>query len=200
MANSRSKAQQLADGGSGPGYGLPDKVAPLPRQWQLPPPQAPAPRRRGDVQYFHSKPAGAGNSQQAKPSRWMERFVLLGLWLLVMLTAVAIGLRMLDPGAGTATPTEAQVRVHAFADAADVIRSAAPAAARSGETDAFDDIVSLPEPLPVPPSTPSTMLLTLSPTLALEHPAAPVRADVARRASREPVCADAIRAMQLCPD
>ena len=142
-------------------------------------------------------PAGAGNLQQAKSSRWMERLVLLGLWLLVMLTAVAIGLRMLDLGAGTATLAAAQARAHASADAADVMRSAAPVAARYGESDAFDDIVPPPEPLPVPPST---MLLTLSPTLALEPPAAPVPADVARRARREPVCADAIRAMQLCPD
>jgi hypothetical protein len=197
MADSQSNAAQPTDGGSGRGYALPDKAAPLPRQWQLPPPQALVARGPGNAQHLFSTSTAAGNWQQARPSRWMDRALLLGLWLLVMLTAIAIGLRMLDLSAMTASPAEPQARAHALADAAEATHSVARAAARLGASDAFDKIVPLPEPLPVPPSTTQ---LTLSPTLAIDHPTAPVPADVVTPASREPACADALRAMQLCPN
>lgn len=141
MANIHSNAAHPAVGGSGHGYSLPNTAAPLPRQWQLPQPQLPVLRNQVALQHFYPEPAGAGKWQQAKSSRWMERAVLLGLWLLVMLTAIAIGLRMLDLTVMTATPAEAPARAHAFANAANVMRSAALTAAQPEDSDLFDTII-----------------------------------------------------------
>jgi hypothetical protein len=203
MADSHSNAEQPASPRSSPGYGLPNKAAPLPRQWQLPQPQTPVPRSQGSMQHLYPGPAGAGDWRQAMPSRRMERAILLGLWLLVMLAAIAIGLRMFDLSTITAPLAEPPARAPVPADAANAMRSAPLAAARPDDSDPFDDIVApvppppLPESLPAPPPMPATRL-TPAATLAIERPSTPRAA--ARRASREPVCADAIRAMQLCPD
>lgn len=203
MANIQSNAAQPAGVGSGPDYSVPNKVALLPRQWQLPP-QVPAPRNQLALQHLYPGPAGDGNWQPATSSRWMERAVLLGLWLLVMLTAIAIGLRMLDLSTTTATPAEASAPAHASAAAADVMRSTALTAASPDDSDPFDDIIPAPPaerlPLPVPPAPAPTTRLTPATMLAIKHPAAPLPAAVAQRANREPECADAIRAMQLCQD
>jgi hypothetical protein len=205
MADSHSNAEQPAGSGSGPGYGLPNKASPLPRQWQLPPPQSPVPRSQGGKQHFYPGPPGAGNWRQATSSRRMERAILLGLWLLVMLAAIAIGLRMLDLSAIAAPQAELPARAQASVDVANAMRSAALAAARAGDSDPFDNIdptplpPPLPEPLPAPTPMPAARLIPAA-TLGIERPAAPLPAAPARRPNREPACADAIRAMQLCPD
>ena len=157
------------------------------------------------MQHFYPGPPGAGNWGQATSSRRMERAILLGLWLLVMLAAIAIGLRMLDLSAIAAPHVELAARAHASVDVANAVRNAALAAARPGDRDPFDDAgpapptPPLPEHLPTPTPIPAARLIPAA-TLAIERPAAPLPAAAARRPNREPVCADAIRAMQLCPD
>jgi hypothetical protein len=208
MADVHSNAGQPAGARSSPGYNLPNKATPLPRQWQLPQPQKPVPRSQGSMQHFYPESPGAGDWRQAVPSRRMERATLLGLWLLVMLAAIAIGLRMFDLSTIAAPPAEPPARAPVSADAAHAMRSAALATARPDDSDPFDDIAPLPpqplpEHLPAPPPMPAPPMpatrLTPAATLAIERPATPQPA-ATRRASREPVCADAIRAMQLCPD
>ena len=218
--SSHSDAEKSVAGGPGPGYGLPNKAAPLPRQWQMPPPQGPLPHGRNGMQHFYPGPAGAGGWRPAPPRR-MERAILLGLWLLVMLAAVAIGMRMLDLSAVAAPPVHTPPRPLASDDAANAIttmRSGVLAAARSRESDPFDDAppdlspapAPLPEPVPVPEPLPALTEAPARPAptapaapaaaLAVERPAAPPPALAAPQASRGPVCADALRAMQLCPD
>jgi hypothetical protein len=178
----------------------------------MPPPQAPLPHGRNGTQHFYPGPAGAGNWRPAPPRR-MERATLLGLWLLVMLAAVAIGMRMLDLTAVAAPPVHTPPRPLASDDAADAIttintvRSAVLAAARSRESDPFDNAppvlspIPAPVPEPVPEEQPATAARPTPATpLAVEPPAAPPPALAASQASRGPACADALRAMQLCPD
>jgi hypothetical protein len=177
----------------------------LPRQWQLPQPQTPVPRSQGSIKQFYPGPAGGGNWRQPRRSRRMERAILFGLWLLVMLTAIAIGLRMFDLSGTPAAPTEPLARLPVSDEAVNAMRSAIMAARRPEDSDPFDDIVPAPaqlEPAPTPTIPPPMPARRLTPaaTLAIEPPAAALPVAVAGRASREPVCADAIRAMQLCPD
>jgi hypothetical protein len=158
----------------------------MPRDWQLLPPQLPVPRNQVALQHFYPGPAGVRNRQQTTSSRWMERAVLLGLWLLVMLTAIAIaiaiaiGMRMLDLSVMPATPAEAPARTHASADAAKVMRSAALTAARPEDSDPFDNIIAAPPPerLPVPAVPPTR--LTPATALEIKHSAAPLLVAVAQ--------------------
>jgi hypothetical protein len=222
MSDSHSNAEQPAGSGSRSGYGLPNKAAPLPRQWQLPRPQTPVPRSQAGVQHLYPGLTGAGTWQKAAPSRRMERAILLGLWFLVMLAAIAIGLRILDLSTSKAPPGEPASLPLSSADAATAMRSAALVAARNRGVDPFDDPfedrvpLSLPEPLPARPPSPTRLStpaplsaeapsrpvarLSAADTLTVERPVAATPADPARKASSSPVCADALRAMQLCPD
>jgi hypothetical protein len=223
MSDSHSDAEKSA----GPGYGLPNKAAPLPRQWQMPPPQTPmpVPRSQTGLQHFYPGSSGPLDWHQAPPRR-MERAILVGVWLLVMLAAIAIGLRMLDLSAMQAPSAETPARPLASEAAANAMRSAVLAAARPRDSDPFDDAASdlppplapLPEPLPVPPPTPAlkdtpprpAARLTPAATLTAARAAAPAPAPAVapappppvpvRQASGGPPCPDALRAMQLCPD
>jgi hypothetical protein len=132
MADSHPKQEQPAGSASARGYALPNQASPLPRQWQLPTPQSPpSPQSRAPsgIQHFYPGPAGAGDWRQAAPPRRMERAILLGLWLLVMLAAIATGLSMLDRSAMTPTPTPTPAARPLTSDDAEAMRRAALAAA-----------------------------------------------------------------------
>lgn len=180
----------------------------------MPPPQGPLPHGRNGMQYFYPGPADAGNWRPAPPRR-IESAILLGLWLLVMLAAVAIGMRMLDLSAVAAPPVQAPPRPLASDDAADSINTintvrSAVLAARPRESDPFDDAPPdlspapppVPEPVPAQQPVMAARPVPIAPAaaLAVEPPAAPLPAPAAPQASRGPVCDDALRAMQLCPD
>lgn len=212
MSDSNTYAGPAAGGAPKRGYGLPNQAAPLPRQWQL---QLP-PAARGQVsvqQQFHPYAMDAADWQLPSVLR-TERAMLVGLWLLVMLTAIAIGLRLLDLSALTVTPSDLPHRSAAFASDA-----AALAADSMDEDPMFDD------PLPVqPPARLSAPPSSLSPRpppqaqapMAAPVPAARPRIGLAAAAmlsadrpylAPPPVfahgasasCPDALRAMQLCP-
>lgn len=165
-----------SDPGPAAGYGLPNQAAPLPRQWQLQRGMAPLPPRANASvqQQFHPGAAGAADWCSAAATRPTERAILIGLWLLVMLAAVVVGLRFLDLSALTVTPTDLAVRPAAAAAAADAARAAAYAAVLANDDPMFDDPV--PVAAPVPPA----------PVVIVQagHPG--------------DACPHALRAMQLC--
>ena len=219
MADSHPKQEQPAGSASARGYALPNQASPLPRQWQLPTPQSPpSPQSRAPsgIQHFYQGPAGAGDWRQAAPPRRMERAILLGLWLLVMLAAIATGLSMLDRSAMTPTPTPTPAARPLTSDDAEAMRRAALAAA-AGERDPFDEpLPAQPVPAASEPAARPVTRLAAAPKLSLEEPVAapaPPAAAIAPAASTAsaapaastpppspaPACADALRAMQLCP-
>lgn len=211
MSDNPPNAEQPASSGPGPGYGLPNQAVPLPRQWQwqwqLPPPQPTTALRSQSSMHFYPGPAVAGSWQQTGASRRMERAILFGLWLLVMLAAIAIGLRLLDLSALGGTVADPSAQPFASADSANAMRSAALAVAISTDVDPFDEPAPafLPEPPPAAPvpteasARPAARLISAA-TLADERPVAPSAVALARPAGSGPVCADALWAMQLCPD
>ena len=134
-----------SDPGPAAGYGLPNQAAPLPRQWQLQRGMAPLPPRANASiqQQFHLGPAGAADWRPAAATRPTERVILVGIWLLAMLAAVAVGLRFLDLSALTVTPTDLAVRPSAAA--------AAYAAVPANDDPMFDDPASVAAPAPPAP-------------------------------------------------
>lgn len=218
MSDNRFHAVQPTDGEPGAGYGLRNKAVPSPRQWQMPPPQVPVPRSQPGTPYFHPGSVCARSGLPAASPRRMERAILLCLWLLVMVAAITIGLRWLDLSALRA-PVEPVTRPLASAEADDKMRSAALAAARARAIDLFDEPSSTPLANPVsdaPPAsqqprrpTPTEALseapsgptarLTPANALSVERPSADPRAATAWEPGSSPGCADALRAMKLCP-
>ena len=93
MSDSNTNAGPAAGGTPRRGYALPDQAAPLPRQWQMQRQMGPLPTPgQGSVQHFRLNAEGAADWRPPPSARRMERAILVGLWLLVMLTAIVIGL------------------------------------------------------------------------------------------------------------
>jgi hypothetical protein len=219
MTNSNAHPQGGANDPGTDGYRPSNRVDPLPRQWQQRLRQ-PAPARA----FVHETlyPASAG-AWQPKPARRTEFSALLGLWLLVVLAAVAIALRFLDlssvsagprpleRGAVGAEPTEPPARMTPY-----LIRSVAES------DDPFDDpapastTIATPAmpAAPVPPRAAaaeiaaSAPMLTRAPatgeTLSAQAPS-PVALPVAAArpsaaATPSSACPEALRAMQLCAE
>lgn len=196
----------MAEGGDGRGYGLPDRAAPLPRQWQRQQRQLPPQPASGNAtvhQRFHPVAAGTADwrTPTPTPARRTERAILVGLWLLVMLTAVAIGLRLLDLSAVTVKPVDLSARP-AVSGASDAARAAAYAAVMDDPL--FDD------PVPAPPRKPPAdasvaaarpgVGLAAAATLSPEKMENPAPAVSAQPAVAGAPCPDALRAMQLCTE
>lgn len=215
MADSFPDADPAAGGAARPGYALPNQAAPLPRQWQMQQLRTPPARGNRSVQHFMPGAPGAGDWRPAKPTARTERAILTGLWLLVMLTAIAIGLRLLDLSAVSSGAAEPPVRPEAAADVASAARAAAYAAVRAHEDDPFDDPrpaalaapmpAALPAIVPVPAPVATTrpgVGLALASTLSAERPAkaAPAPAAPALPAGPSAACPEALRAMQLCTE
>ena len=201
MSDSNSDAGQLAGTVPRPSYGLPNQATPLPRQWQRGPAPQPASSRASVQQQFHPGAVQAAGWQLPTPVRRSERAILVALWLLVMLTAVAIGLRLLDLSALTVRPAELAAQ-HVASGAADTARAAVYAAVMDDPL--FDD------PVPGPPSMPLAQAplavarpsvgLTAAAALSPARPDKPAPAVIAKAASPRGACADALRAMQLCAE
>jgi hypothetical protein len=214
MSDRNSDPGPAAGNAPGSGYGLPNQTAPLPRQWQLQRGMAPLPPRANAnasvQQQFYPAAAGAADWRPTPATRPTERAILVGLWLLVMLTAVAIGLRFLDLSALTVTPTDLAVRpAAAAAAAADAGRAAAYAAVLANDDPMFDDPVPAAAPLPPAPvpvrlAAPTAARpgvgLAASAALAPEKPAKPAPAVIAQAGRPGDACPDALRAMQLCSE
>jgi hypothetical protein len=215
MSDRNSDPGPAAGNAPGAGYGLPNQAAPLPRQWQLQRGMVPLPPRAnaGVQQQFYPVAAGPADWRPAPATRPTERAILVGLWLLVMLTAVAIGLRFLDLSALTVTPTDLAVRPAAAAGAADAARAAAYAAILANDDPMFDDPVPAPAPLPAAAPLPPAPVrlaapaaarpgvgLAASAALAPEKPAKPAPAVIAQAGRPADACPDALRAMQLCSE
>jgi hypothetical protein len=209
MSDRNSNPGPAAGNAPGSGYGLPNQAAPLPRQWQLQRGMAPLPpRANASVQQQFYPAAGVADWRPAPATRPTERAILVGLWLLVMLTAVAIGLRFLDLSALTVTPTDLAVRPAAAAGAADAARAAAYAAILANDDPMFDDPV--PAAAPLPPPAPVRLAapvaarpgvgLAAAAALAPEKPAKPAPAVIAQTGRPGDACPDALRAMQLCSE
>lgn len=167
----------------------------------------------GQALYPKVVPASAGRH---KPQgRWRDYGILLGIWLLVVLAAGGIGIRMLDLSAGADRPD-----AYGRASAAPATRAGPPALSGSrpvAEEDPFDD----PPPALPPPALPAALpnptasaaaALQLSSDIAFRAqqtanpanapvvaPDAPARPAGAREKSPAPAaCAPALSAMQLC--
>jgi hypothetical protein len=209
MSDRNSDPGPAAGNAPGSGYGLPNQAAPLPRQWQLQRGMAPLPPRANASvqQQFYPAAAGAADWRPAPATRPTERAILVGLWLLVMLTAVAIGLRFLDLSALTVTPTDLAVRPAAAAGAADAARAAAYAAILANDDPMFDDPVPAAAPLPPAPVRLAAPVaarpgvgLAAAAALAPEKPAKPAPAVIAQAGHPGAACPDALRAMHLCSE
>lgn len=215
MADSFPDADPAAGGAARPGYGLPNQAAPLPRQWQMQQLRTPPARGKLSVQQFTPGAPGTGDWRPATATARTERAILIGLWLLVMLTAIAIGLRLLDLSAVSSGAAEPPVRPDAAADVASAARAAAYAAVRAHEDDPFDDpppaalTAPMPAALPanVPVPAPAAAVrpgvgLALASTLSAERPvkAALAPAAPASSAGSAAACPEALRAMQLCTE
>ena len=219
MADSFPDADPAGGGAARPGYGLPNQAAPLPRQWQMQQLRTPPARGNRSVQHFVPGAPDAGDWRPATATARTERAILIGLWLLVMLTAIAIGLRLLDLSAVSPGAAEPPVRPDAAADVASAARAAAYAAVRAHEDDPFDDpppaVLATPGPTALPPSVPAAapaatpaatprpgVGLALASTLSVQRPvpAAPVPAAPALPAGAAAACPEALRAMQLCTE
>ncbi len=203
MSDSNSDAGRVAGGGARPVYGLPNQAVPLPRQWQQQRGLAPQPASANATvhQQFHPGAVGAADWQMPTPVRRTERAILVVLWLLVMLTAVAIGLRLLDLSAVNVRPVDLAARP-AASGAADAARAAAYAAVMDDPL--FDDPVPAPpqKPLaeaPVAAARPGVGLAAAA-TLSPAKPENPVPAVIAQTALPGAACPDALRAMQLCTE
>lgn len=179
--------------------------------------QSRMPPARGNrsVQHFMPGAPGASDWRPATPTARTERAILIGLWLLVMLTAIAIGLRLLDLSAVSSGAAEPPVRPDAAAGVASAARMAAYAAVRAHEDDPFDDpapaALAAPMPAALPANVPAPALvasarggvgLALASTLSAERPAkaAPAPAAPSLPAGPATACPEALRAMQLCPE
>ena len=179
--------------------------------------RTPPARGNRSVQHFQPAAPGAGDWRPATPTARTERAILIGLWLLVMLTAIAIGLRLLDLSAVSPGAAEPPARPDAAADVASAARAAAYAAVRAHEDDPFDDPspavqvepmpaalpANVPAPLPAPVAAARPGVgLALASTLSTERPtkAAPAPAAAVSPAGPVAACPDALRAMQLCTE
>lgn len=206
MSDSNSNTGQAAGGVPGSGYGLPNQSAPLPRQWQqrgLAP--QPAIGKAGVEQQFHPGAVRAADWQLPMAGRTSERAILVGLWLLVMLVALAIGLRLLDLSALTVRPADLAARPVA-AGAADAARAAAYAAVMDDPL--FDDPVPAPASMPLTEAPIAAPIAAARPGVGLAAAAAlspakpdkPAPAVIAQTARPGDACPDALRAMQLCAE
>ena len=212
MADSFPDADPAGGGAARPGYGLPNQAAPLPRQWQMQQLRTPPAQGNRSVQHFvpGAPDAGDWRPPTATATARTERAILIGLWLLVMLTAIAIGLRLLDLSAVSPGAAEPPVRPDAAADVASAARAAAYAAVRAHEDDPFDDPppagLATPGPTVLPASVPAAapaatprpgVGLALASTLSVQSP---VPAAPALPAGAAAACPEALRAMQLCTE
>jgi hypothetical protein len=117
----------------------------------------------GQASYLQAFPASAGSAGWRKPRRrWREYGILLGLWLLVLLAAGVIGIRVLDLDAGPAKPDN-----YGRVSATPATPARPPALAPSklaADDDPFDDPVpALP---PVAAATPATIATPTATTAA----------------------------------
>lgn len=202
-------------GGSAPrrGYGLPDQAAPLPRQWQMQrqPAAQPAHVQAGVLQQFHPTAVGAADWRLPPPGRRIDRAMLAGLWLLVMLAAIAIGLRLLDLSALSVAPSDLTQRPVAASGPNPALQAAAHAAAAVDDDPLFDD------PPPMPPPVAAPLALLEAPAVALPVAEAPPEVgpavsanlfaelpQLAAPAAITPgggaACPDALRALGLCSE
>lgn len=207
MADSNTDAGPAASGASRRGYSLPHQAAPLLRQWQMQlHPVVPSARGQArSQQQFHPEEVDAADSRLPPPVRRSERTMRIGLWLLVMLAVIAIGLRLLDLSAVTVPASGLAQRPAAFAS--DLAARAAALTASMEKDPLFDDpqpsppvarLASPPPPTPTP--TPVARLgvgLTAAAALSAQSQELPAPVVMAHRAS--PACSEALRAMQLCP-
>lgn len=127
----------------------------------------------GRTPYPQAFPASGGWPK--RQGRWREYGILLGLWLLVMLVAVAIGFRALDLSVEAARPDE-----YGRPSAATPTRTSAPAlpASRLAEDDdPFDDpLPGLPQAPAAKPAAISTATTTAAAALQLSADIAAIRA------------------------
>ena len=161
---------------------------------------------QGQALYPHAFPAAAG--WRKREDRWRDYGILLGLWVLVLLVAVAVGVRALERSAGAAGP---DVFPRAATTPASRASPAAFAISRlTADDDPFDDsLPSLPQAtaparMPAPAETATAVAST------------PVSSDIAAARAQQPAtvsgglalvpaaapmpeaCLPALSAMQLC--
>jgi hypothetical protein len=156
-------------------------------------------------------------SRHKPQGRWRDYGTLLGIWLLVVLVAGVIGIRMLDLSAGANRPD-----VYGRASATPATRAGPPALSASrpvAEEDPFDDPpLGLSPPPPAPPAALSNPTASAAAALQLSSdiafrtqqtanpasapvvaPHVPARPAGARETVPVPAaCAPALSAMQLC--
>lgn len=165
----------------------------------------------GQPLYPHAFPASAGWTK--RQSRWREIGILLALWMLVMLAAVAIGVRVLDLSAGAARPDDyARTGDMPAPRASPAALAASMPAADPFDDDPFDDpLPVLPPaaatPAPAAAATPGTRTETAVPgtrqpvtvaSVPAFKPGVPAHRPASPAGTPAEGCSPALSAMQLC--